>query len=271
VIGPADEHAHAVPDGAPANWQENWFFMGWSDVDRTGFYLHAASVAERVEVKAMTISDGTVGPASVFSVDHIDDVVQVVRPFERIDLRAGGLDVSLQAISAPLDWSALLAGMGVAGTERDHYEQGFRWGDGGLCVRDHTWGARDYSTFDTAWWTPMVFADGTYVSGVVVTKGDASVGGGFLVEGEGVTMLDDYAVTISEGEPDSRRYRQARVTGGPVEATADVRVHVPVGYPGFGLPFLSSEGLSTVRWNGRVGFGSVEINRAQRDDDQVVA
>jgi hypothetical protein len=187
---------------------------------------------------------------------------------------AVAFDVELEATSAPVDWSALLSRMGVEGTERNHYEQGLRWNGRlhaggrtidaeGLAVRDHTWGARQYDGFDYAWWTPTAFDDGSFVTGVSLKLGDAWVGGSFAADGEDVRVFPVHLVE-PDGAPEPALYDRARITAGDRTLDAVVRTHVPVRYPGFGLPFVSSEAFSIVTdAAGRTGFGTVEINRRE--------
>lgn len=298
----ADEFPHAAPADRPG-WQENCFLMGWDDDAHAGFYLHVERLpsAGHQELKVMALADGRVAWAlSTLPLDDGFAGVQVRRPFEalRLDsrvtgrerdgehfiaLRGGdlvkvGIELDLDALSAPVDWNALLEGMGVPGTERDHYEQGLRWrgdvtiGDttvtaSGLAVRDHTWGVRSYDGFERAWWTPLCFDDGTYLTGVSLDVGGESVGGSILARpGEAPSLLQGHAVSATPVD-DAGGYDSAVVNAGGCVVDAAVRVHLPVPYPGFGLPFLSSEAFCQLSWEGRTGFGTVELNRALRPDE----
>jgi hypothetical protein len=289
-----DEAPHAPP-GVPG-WQENCFLMGWDPGAGLGFYLHVERLpeADHQEVKAMVVSEAEVVAARTeVALDATFAGVEVVAPFRALQLsfsgtgrRRGGrtafidegpghvavaFDIELEATSAPVDWGVLLSRMAVEGTERNHYEQGLRWkgrlhADGrtidaeGLAVRDHTWGARQYDGFDYAWWTPTALDDGTFVTGVSLKLGEAWVGGSFAADGEDVQMFLAHQVDV-EGPAGPASYDRATVQAGDGTLDAVVRTHIPVRYPGFGLPFVSSEGFATVTDDrGRTGFGTVEIN-----------
>lgn len=302
AITEADEFPHPTPADRPG-WQENCFLMGWDDEQRAGFYLHVERLPSvgHQELKVIVLLDGRVAwGLATMPLDDGFAGVQVVRPFEalRLDARLAGrerdgehfvalhggsdvklgFEVELDAVSPAVDWNALLEGMGVPGTERDHYEQGLRWrgevtiGDAtvaasGLAVRDHTWGVRSYDGFSRAWWTPMCFDDGTYLTGVSLDVGGQSVGGSIIARpGEEPALLQGHAVTASPGD-DAGEYQQVVVDAGGCVVDAEARVHLPVPYPGFGLPFLSSEAFCELSWDGQGGFGTVEINRALRPDE----
>ena len=295
MLTPEDERPHAA--GPAPGWQENCFLMGWDDAAGAGFYLHVERLPEQghQEVKAIVVTaDELVTARAEVELGDTFAGVEVDAPYRALRLSfsgtgrtrpgrtvfvdespggdvAVGFDVELEAASAPVDWSALLSRMAVEGTERNHYEQGLRWSGrlhaggrtidaAGLAVRDHTWGARQYDGFDYAWWTPTAFDDGSFVTGVSLKLGDAWVGGSFAADGEDVRVFPVHAVE-PDGAPEPAAYDRARITAGDRNLDAVVRTHVPVRYPGFGLPFVSSEAFSVVTDDaGRTGFGTVEIN-----------
>ncbi|MEW6474987.1 MAG: hypothetical protein AB1679_22270 [Actinomycetota bacterium] len=299
MLSPADEFPHEPPSPIPPGWQENWYLLGWDAERSAGFSLHLGRIPleERLTAKACVLvgDAGAEGEVAV-AVAAIDAPLGAelkapgleidIDPFRswRVSLdtvdRGGrplGFDVAVESLLPPVDWREALTSLMASGTERDHYEVGARFSGrltfgatavdaAGLLVRDHTWGVRGYGALDEAWWTPMVFADPdpAYFTGVSVRYGERWIGTGIAVDSSGRQVIPDHVVEVTGGEAGRRAYRSAVIRSGPavVSATAAAHAHVP--YPEWAEGFWLNDAFCSAEWNGRRGFGIVELNRIDR-------
>ena len=200
ILQSSDEFRHEPESGVNWQENYVWHAWDADRCSGWYFHLGHIHDEGIVDVRAMVIVDGVVASATVqTSGDDCLGVpglaADVVRPMEQIRLRydgmgavgpdsqgffgaqsgetAFGFDIEMVSEHQPVNWSPHDAIIGldpkVAG---NHYEAGARWsgrlrvGDreieaAGLLVRDHSWGARQWSKGTTGgYWAPMVFDGG---------------------------------------------------------------------------------------------------------------
>ncbi|HVW32166.1 MAG TPA: hypothetical protein VHL53_06470, partial [Acidimicrobiia bacterium] len=162
----ADEGLHRWPDGAPARWQENLFFICWDLTTATGVVAHLQRVPEEgIQAAQVAVAvDGVFGSATWTAPFRADGLVPEIvatpaQPWRRwtlqIDGKAAagagplgflatepggdtpvGVDLTLESHLPPADFATGLAEV-VAGLRSDargpqmgdqqHYEQGGTW------------------------------------------------------------------------------------------------------------------------------------------------
>jgi hypothetical protein len=287
MLQPTDEFAHEPPSPIPDGWQENWYLLGWDAERAAGFSLHLGRIpaGDRLAAKACVLIGGEVAVASIdapLGAELKAPGLEVdIDPFQtwRVALDHGSLavEVVVESLLAPVDWREALASLMASGTERDHYEVGARFSAGltigartveasGLSVRDHTWGVRGYGALDEAWWTPMVFdgPDPAYLTGVSVRYGDRWIGTGIVAESNGSRVLPSHEVEVTEGAIGPAGYRSATIRSGAATVRATVAAHAHVSYPEWAPGFWLNDAFCAVEWDGRRGFGIVELNRIGR-------
>jgi hypothetical protein len=293
MLLPTDEFPHEPPAPIPRGWQENWYLLGWDAGRSAGFSLHLGRIPgeERLAAKACVLAGGEVAVASVDA--PLGDGLKApgleieIDPFRtwRVSLdsaddrgRPLGFDVVVESLLPPVDWREALASLMASGTERDHYEVGARFtgrltlGGGGaveargLLVRDHTWGVRGYGALDEAWWTPMVFVEPepAYFTGVSVRYGERWIGTSIAVDAAGTRVLPSHKVEITDGEAGPVGYRSALIHSGSTAVKASAGAHAHVPYPEWAPGFWLNDAFCTTEWDGRRGFGIVELNRIDK-------
>lgn len=203
---PSDEFRHEPEVGVNWQENYVWHAWDVDRRSGWYFHLGHIHDEGIVDVRAMVIIDGTVVSATVqasgadcLGAPGLD--ANVVRPMEETRLRYEGqghvgrdedgfygalsgdvpfsFDIEMTSRHHPVNWSPHDAIIGldpkVAG---NHYELGAQWsgklriGDreveaSGLLVRDHSWGARQWTKRTTGgFWAPMVFDNGRrFISG----------------------------------------------------------------------------------------------------------
>jgi len=292
MLAPNDEFAHEPPSPIPAGWQENWYLLGWDIERRAGFSLHLGRIPgeDRLAAKACVLCLDEVAVTSIdaplaagLKAPGLEIDIDPFRTW-RVALEGAddqgrplGIDVAVESLLPPVDWREALASLMASGTERDHYEVGARFTgrlavDGaaidvdGLVVRDHTWGVRGYGALDEAWWTPMVFTDPepAYFTGVSVRYGDRWIGTSIAVDASGTRVIPAHEVALLDGEAGPAGYRSVAVRAALVEVAATVAAHAHVPYPEWADGFWLNDAFCSAEWNGRSGFGIVELNRIER-------
>jgi hypothetical protein len=303
ALGPADEGLHD-PDPEP-RWQENYFVIGWDEDRAAGLYLHLQRIPARgvVEVKAaVTIAGEVVSERVTHAADDCFALprlrIAVPEPFRHWAItydghgRAGGpdgwlatgggdisfgFDMELHSTLAPTDWSVAAARLGSPEILTAHYEVAATWrGElraggrvtdaAGLLVRDHSWGPRDFSKFDLAWWTPMVFDGATaFVTGTAVLRKGTWTGFALVDEGDGARVVPEHWVVV-HGFPEVGGYSGATILspgpdGPPDRFEFEARTHFPARYPDFGADHVMNDAVGAARWGRRRGFGVLELNR----------
>jgi hypothetical protein len=292
MLLPTDEFAHEPPAPIPPGWQENWYLLGWDDSRAAGFSLHLGRIPgqERLAAKACVLAGGEVAVASIdaplgpeLKAPGLEIDIDPFRTW-RVSLDAAdgqgrplGFDVVVDSLLPPVDWREALASLMASGTERDHYEVGARFTGrltmgastveaSGLLVRDHTWGVRGYGALDEAWWTPMVFAEPepAYFTGVSVRYGDRWIGTSIAVDATGTRVLPAHEVVVTEGKAGPAGYGSVLVQAAPAVVSATVAAHAHVPYPEWAQGFWLNDAFCSAEWDGRRGFGIVELNRIDR-------
>ncbi|MGH9036034.1 MAG: DUF7065 domain-containing protein [Acidimicrobiia bacterium] len=300
---PADEQLHEP--GRSPQWQENCFLFGWDDEQGCGFYVHLERFADtgEAEIKAVIFTPTLVGSVTeshpfgaTFDLPGFE--LAVVDPFRelRLCLEVKGhegegdwlappgpgalpmsLDLMLRNTLPPLDWHWGFEQFGIPSIGGSHYEVAGAWSGelslgprafsaAGLFIRDHSWGPRDLSDFEAAWWTPMVFDGGTaFISGISFLRHGRWTGITLVDDGGGARGVRNHLVQIT-GTPVPRGYTGAGIlvlpdAGDPIRISATPRAHVPVEYPGFGPGYYMNDALCRCQWGHRRGFGNVELNR----------
>jgi hypothetical protein len=287
MLAPNDEFAHQPPTPVPPGWQENWYLLGWDAEQAAGFSLHLGRIpaGDRLTAKACVLAAGETAMASIdapLGAELKAPGLEIdIDPFRtwRVSLEVDGLgfDVIVESLLPPVDWREALAAMTASGTERDHYEVGARFTGRlvlgghtieahGLLVRDHTWGVRGYGALDEAWWTPMVFADPepAYFTGVSVRYGDRWIGTSIAVDSTGTRVLPAHTVEVTDGSAGSAGYGSVVVRADPAVVSATTAAHAHVPYPEWAEGFWLNDAFCTAEWDGRRGFGIVELNRIDR-------
>ena len=137
-------------------------------------------------------------------------------------------------------------------------------GSPGLFVRDHTWGAREYRKFGDSWWWPTCLDDGrAYVGGVCVELGERTLGYGLVADEDGVAAATDIGVevdgVIAPGGYAGTTIRFTPAGREQVVLRSRTRRHFTTTFPGFGVERRWNEAYSICEWDGRRGFGSVEL------------
>jgi hypothetical protein len=275
VLTAADDGVHARPPGAPAAWQENCFVLARDDDRDVSLYVHVERLFDRVEVKAAV----DVGGETTWCDTNDDWWYDIAAPFEqqRVAWRGGplSLDVSLSSHLPAIDHADVLAGLGLPGAERDHYEAVGRF-DGvvgiegdevrvrGLFVRDHTWGVREYQHFGASWWWPTCFDGGdAYLGGVAVDLDGRILGYGLVADGDGVAAATDVSIEVDgSASPGGYAGTTVRFTPAgrePVVSSSSTVHHLCTTFPGFGPDRRWNEAYSECRWGDRVGFGTREL------------
>ncbi len=164
-------------------------------------------------------------------------------------------------------------GEGKHTSAQNHYEQGGRWhgvltiGDrrvltSGLFVRDHSWGERVESNFDSGvFWTASSLHQGRIFCNAIGFPGAAgTVGVGILVDHSG-----SYVTTRVEGDftpkPGLLSYDRSVIRYGfddPVTLTGATKLHVPKYLPGSGARRYDNNAISHVRIGDKTGMGCLE-------------
>lgn len=287
MLAPSDEFAHEPPAPVPPGWQENWYLLGWDSEQAAGFSLHLGRIPGegRLAAKACVLAGGETAVGSIDAPLRADlkapGLEIDIDPFRtwRVSLETDGLgfDVVVESLLPPVDWREALASLMASGTERDHYEVGARFTGrlvlggntveaSGLLVRDHTWGVRGYGALDEAWWTPMVFADPepAYFTGVSVRYGDRWIGTSIAVDATGTRVLPAHTVEVTDGSAGPAGYASVVVRADPAVVSATTAAHAHVPYPEWAQGFWLNDAFCSVEWDGRRGFGIVELNRIDR-------
>jgi hypothetical protein len=287
MLAPTDEFAHEPPAPIPPGWQENWYLLGWDDERAAGFSLHLGRIPgeDRLAAKACGLAGGEMASASIdaplgagLKAPGLKIDIDPFRTWRvALDTNGLGFDVVVESLLPPADWREALASLMASGTERDHYEVGARFTGrltvggstveaSGLLVRDHTWGVRGYDALDEAWWTPMVFAgpEPAYFTGVSVRYGDRWIGTSIAVDAAGTRVLPSHDVEVTTGEAGPAGYGSVVVRADPVQVSATTAAHAHVPYPEWAQGFWLNDAFCSVEWDGRRGFGIVELNRIDR-------
>lgn len=194
----------------------------------------------------------------------------------------GMLDVVLESDIPVADFNQGLAyiadtlsktGEGKHSSAQAHYEQAGRWhgtlrvGDrtitaSGLFVRDHTWGERVESNFDTGvFWTACSLDEGRIFCNAIGFPGSAgTVGVGILVDESGAYVTNDVSGTFSP-RPGLLAYDRTVIRYGfeePVTLTGRTKLHVPKYLPGSGARRYDNNAISYVAIGEKTGMGCLE-------------
>ncbi len=287
MLAPSDEFAHEPPAPVPPGWQENWYLLGWDSEQAAGFSLHLGRIPgeDWLAAKACVLAGGETAVGSIdapLGAELKAPGLEIdIDPFRtwRVSLETDGLgfDVVVESLLPPVDWREALASLMASGTERDHYEVGARFTGrlvlggttveaSGILVRDHTWGVRGYGALDEAWWTQMVFADPEpdYFTGVSVRYGDRWIGTSIAVDAAGTPVLPAHTVEVTDRSAGPAGYRSVVVRADPAVLAATTAAHAHVPYPEWAQGFWLNDAFCSVEWDGRRGFGVVELNRIDR-------
>lgn len=239
MLMPDDEFAHEPPAPIPPGWQENWYLLGWDTEQAAGFSLHLGRIPgeDRLAAKACVLTGGAMTPASIdapLGAELKAPGLEIdIDPFRtwRVALdttdeagRSLGFDVIVDSLLPPVDWREALASLMASGTERDHYEVGDRW-----------------------------------------------IGTSIAVDSAGTRVVPAHEVEVAAGDAAPAGYgsvvvRAAPAADGPptVEISATTAAHAHVPYPEWAQGFWLNDAFCSAEWNGRRGFGIVELNRIDR-------
>ena len=193
----------------------------------------------------------------------------------------GVIDITLESDLQPADfnqaltsWSSELSERGGQhNSSQQHYEQGGRWhgtlrvGDrtvqtNGLFVRDHSWGARVESNFDSGvFWTASALDDGRiFCNAIGFPSPRGTIGTGILVDARGAFMTRDVAGSFAP-MPGLRSYDTSTIRYGfdePVVLEGRTKVHVPKYLPGSGERRYDNNAISYVGIGDLTGMGCLE-------------
>ncbi|MFT3809594.1 MAG: hypothetical protein QM698_06710 [Micropepsaceae bacterium] len=208
-------------------------------------------------------------------------------PFGFIAHKPGGdtratLDIVLESDLPVADFKQGLAylsdalsktGEGKHTTAQNHYEQGGRWrgtlsiGDrrvttSGLFVRDHSWGERVESNFDSGvFWTASSLDGGRLFCNAIGFPGaSGTVGVGILVDETG-SYVTNKVEGVFTPKPGLLSYDRSEVRYGfhdPVTLTGVTKLHVPKYLPGSGERRYDNNAISHVRIGDKTGMGCLE-------------
>ncbi len=191
------------------------------------------------------------------------------------------VDITLESDLVPADFNAALASWagelagrgGQHNTAQAHYEQGGRWHGtlrignrtvhaNGLFVRDHSWGERTESNFDSGvFWTASSLDDGRiFCNAIGFPSAGGTVGTGIVVTEDGAFSTRTVAASFTP-EPGLRSYDRSRVEYGfaePIVLDGRTKVHVPKYLPGSGHRRYDNNAISHVRIGDATGMGCLE-------------
>lgn len=195
---------------------------------------------------------------------------------------SGAIDVVLESDLPPADFNQALAqlsdslaqdGKGSWTSAQAHYEQGGRWRGTltvgnrtittqGLFVRDHSWGERVESNFDSGvFWTASSLDGGrVFCNAIGFPRPEGTIGTGILVSERGAFVTRDVSAVFSP-RPGLRCYDQSTVHYGfrePLTLQGRTRVHVPKYLPGSGARRYDNNAISYVTMAGITGMGCLE-------------
>jgi hypothetical protein len=192
------------------------------------------------------------------------------------------IDVLLESDLPPADFNRALSefsqdlakdGSGAYTSAQPHYEQGGRWsgtltvGDrrirtSGLYVRDHTWGERVESNFDSGvFWTASCLDDGKlFCNAIAAPLGDKTIGIGIVVSEQGAFYTRHVTGTFMP-KPGLLSYDRTRITYGQDQQLVlegRTKLHVPKYLPGSGKFRYDNNAISYVTMGGKTGMGCLE-------------
>jgi hypothetical protein len=205
----------------------------------------------------------------------------------------GVLDIVLESDIPVADFNQGLAyisealsktGEGKHSSAQAHYEQAGRWsgtlrvGDrtvrtSGLFVRDHTWGERVESNFDSGvFWTASSLDNGRIFCNAIGFPGtNGTVGVGILVNETGSYVTNTVSGTFMP-KPGLLAYDASEIRFGfeePLTLTGQTKLHVPKYLPGSGPRRYDNNAISHVRIGDKTGMGCLEwaavLNQSQAD------
>lgn len=191
------------------------------------------------------------------------------------------IDITLESDLPPADFNAALGAWadelaergGQHNSAQQHYEQGGRWHGtlrigsravhaNGLYVRDHSWGARVESNFDSGvFWTASSLDEGRiFCNAIGFPSATGTLGTGIVVTTDGVFSTRHVGASFTP-EPGLTSYDTSQVTYGfatPVVLEGRTKVHVPKYLPGSGDRRYDNNAISQVRIGDAVGMGCLE-------------
>ncbi len=186
-----------------------------------------------------------------------------------------GFEVELRTQLPPADWRDAGRALGIPDEIlTDHYESGAvqqghlvlggtRTPIGGLSIRDHSWGPRDFHGIEIGLWCPMVLTDATaMVSGMSILRDGRWQGFLLHCDESGVEISLDPWIRLN-GFPEPRGYRGASVLDVQRGLRYDLTetLSVPARHPSMGKDHLMNDMFGTVTIGDRRGFGVIELNR----------
>ncbi|MGA9278697.1 hypothetical protein [Ilumatobacter sp.] len=191
------------------------------------------------------------------------------------------VDITLESELQPADFNVALASWADEQAERSgphnsaqqHYEHGGRWHGSlrignrtvqakGVYVRDHSWGERVESNFDSGvFWTASSLDDGRlFCNAIGFPSAAGTLGTGIIVTSDGAFSTRNVDATFTP-EPGLTSYDTSRISYGfaePVILDGCTTVHVPKYLPGSGDRRYDNNAISHVRIGEATGMGCLE-------------
>lgn len=192
------------------------------------------------------------------------------------------LDIKFESDLQPADFNVALAtwaktlkesGAKQHNSAQEHYEQGGRWSGtltvggrkvktSGLFIRDHTWGDRVESNFDSGvFWTASSLDQGNIFCNAIGFPGPLkTIGTGILVNEKGSFVTQSVRGEFSPA-PGLWAYDTSSIHFGfeePFAMECRTKVHVPKYLPGSGHHRYDNNAISYVNIGDKTGMGCIE-------------